>query len=93
MLLSIFKISGHSMEPSLRDKTLVLVSSIPYLYSTPKIGDVIVAQINDTLIIKRIKNIKKNKYLLEGDNRFDSLKIEPITIGKILGKLILRISK
>lgn len=41
LLLSRFKISGHSMEPTLLQGQTVLVSNIPYLLFKPKIGDIV----------------------------------------------------
>ena len=41
LFFSRFTISGHSMEPTLWQGQTVLASSIPYLFSKPKIGDIV----------------------------------------------------
>lgn len=89
MILGIYKISGHSMLPYLTPGDRVFVSSIPFLFSKPKIGDVVVLAKDGKMLIKRIVRILNKKYYLEGDNKSDSLKIEPIERNQILGKVIM----
>ncbi len=72
MLLQRLRIKGHSMEPNFREEETVLLSSIPYFFRKPKIGDVVVFINKNILLIKRIKNIEKGKYYLLGDNLNDS---------------------
>lgn len=93
MLLGIFKISGHSMMPYLKPGDRVIVSSIPCLFKKPKIGDVVVVKDKKTgrILIKRIVLIENGKLSLEGDNKSDSLKIEPVKRKDILGRMIFRI--
>lgn len=88
MLLARLKISGHSMEPDLRFGQFVLVSSIPFFFSKPKIGDVVVFKNSKKLIIKRIVKEVNKKFLVEGDNKKDSHDFGFIEKKEILGKVI-----
>lgn len=93
MLLGKFKITGHSMEPFILNNQTVLASSIPFIFSKPKIGDVVVFKVDDRIFIKRVKEIKNQKFFLEGDNKKDSLgskKIGWISGKKILGKIVFK---
>ena len=94
MLLGKFKITGHSMEPFLFNSQTVLASSIPFIFSKPKIGDVTVFKNNKKVFIKRIKKINKSKYFLIGDNKKDSLdskNIGWISKQQILGTVVFKI--
>lgn len=42
ILLMRFRVSGHSMEPTFRDGQMLLISSLPYFFRQPKVGDVVV---------------------------------------------------
>jgi signal peptidase I len=88
MILGIFKVSGHSMMPTLKPQDKVIVSSIPFFFSEPKKGDIILFRLNGKPIIKRVKKTSASKIFLEADNESDSLKIEPIKKSEIAGKLI-----
>ena len=90
-LLFRFKVSGHSMEPFLKPGQEILVSSLPYLISKPKIGDVVAFRDNQTFIVKRIKDTGIDKYLMAGDNANDSKDYGWITRERIVGKLIYRL--
>lgn len=74
MLLGIVQIEGHSMLPTLSPGQLVLVSSLPYLFSNPRIGDIVVFTHpkENILYIKRLKKIIDEKYFVVGDNHVDS---------------------
>ncbi|MDP3988249.1 MAG: S26 family signal peptidase, partial [Candidatus Levybacteria bacterium] len=73
MLLSIFKISGHSMQPSFIEGDFVIATPIPYFFYSPKAGDVVVFKVKDgKKFIKRIFKKKDESYYLIGDNRNDS---------------------
>ena len=41
LLLSRFTISGHSMEPTIKNGDSVFVSSVPFFFSKPKVGDIV----------------------------------------------------
>lgn len=89
MILGFFRISGHSMLPILKPNDRVLVSSIPYLIFKPKTNDIVLFKHKNIIMIKRIEEIKYEKISVSGNNSSDSLKIEPISRSKILGKVIL----
>lgn len=56
----------------------------------PKIGDVIIFKNQGKYLIKRIVKIKKSKVYVVGDNRSASVKLTPIKIGDVVGKVILK---
>jgi len=96
LLLARFKIIGHSMEPQIEDGQSVLVSSISYLFKTPKINDIVAFKDirNTQVLIKRITKIKNGKYFVLGDNKRDSLdsrKLGFISKDKIIGEVILNL--
>ena len=76
------------MEPKFKNNSKVLVSSIPYVFSKPKIGDVVAFHYSIKILIKRIKKIENSKYFLEGDNLGDSLKTKSIDRTDIIGQII-----
>lgn len=79
------------MEPAISSGSFVFASSLPYLFSKPKIGDIVVVQIQKKYIIKRISNIVEGKFYITGDNKNDSLdsrKIGWIERREIVGKVI-----
>ena len=85
------------MEPTLKDGSMVLVSSTPYWFKNPRINDIVLFQDtkSEKLLIKRIKAIKNSRYLLLGDNTSDSIdsrKLGWIEKKNIVGKVIYIIS-
>jgi signal peptidase I len=88
MLFGIFRISGHSMMPRLNPGDRVIASSLPYFFSKPRIGDVIVFRYNGKTMVKRIKKFSDKKIIVAGDNSRDSLEIKPMTLNQILGKIL-----
>ena len=91
MLLAFLKIEGHSMLPFLKPHDIILASSIPYFFSNPKVGDVVVARVNGKNFVKRIRAIVQEKYYLGGDNKNDSMdsrNFGPVVKKNIVGKVI-----
>ena len=76
------------MMPNLKPNDRVIASSLPYFSREPRIRDIVVFRYNDKILVKRIIRIEDRKYYLEGDNKYDSLKTEPIERDFILGKVI-----
>lgn len=79
------------MEPTFKNGSIVIGSSIPYLFSRPKKHDIVVFKFDKKIFIKRIKQIKDGRYFLAGDNAKDSLdsrKIGWIERENILGKVL-----
>ena len=95
LLLSKFKISGHSMEPFIKDNDKILISNIFYLLNNPRVNDVIVFyDKNKKIKLKKILKIKNEKYFVGGDNKNDSLDSRSfgyIQREQILGKYICKI--
>ena len=94
MLLARFRIVGHSMEPFLKENENVLVSSLPFLFSEPQAGDVVVFERLKKVYVKRIKNKIDNNYFLIGDNKNDSedsRKFGLIPKKDIKGKVIIKL--
>lgn len=88
MFFSLFKTQGHSMEPKIKNGSFFLSSSLPFKFSNPKAGEIIVFRNDNKLIVKKITKIENNKYFLEGENKMDSKNFDPIDKKKILGKVL-----
>jgi signal peptidase I len=95
LLLSKFKIIGHSMEPLIKNGDLVLVSGISYLFRNPQKGDMVAFKNKERkILIKRIHSIKNANYFVLGDNKNDSLDSRSygwVLRKDILGKVIYKI--
>ena len=76
------------MEPTIKIGSEVLVSGIPYIFSKPKIGDIVIFRKDEKIYIKRIVRTKNNEYSLAGDNEKDSVDIDWISKINIIGKLL-----
>lgn len=71
--LSLIRVSGDSMEPTLFDKETPLVELLPDDYINRIIDDVYVLRINGQLLIKRIQRYMNGGFLIKSDNpRYDS---------------------
>lgn len=79
------------MEPELKEGDKVLVSNIPYVFFKPKEKDIVGFKYLDKIFIKRIKQVKESRYLVEGDNISDSLRIGWIEKKAIIGKVIFKL--
>lgn len=79
--LAIIKVIGSSMVPTFLPGQFILVSPLPYLYSEPKIGDVIVAMQAKRMVVKRIQYIDETSVFVVGDNPKEST--DSRTSGKI----------
>lgn len=91
MLLSRFKVSGHSMEPAIPAKSTLLASSVPYIFRKPNVGDVVVFKSLGKIFVKRIEKKEGQQYFLAGDNMSDSLdsrKLGWVRREDILGKVV-----
>ncbi|HMS22308.1 MAG TPA: signal peptidase I [Candidatus Levybacteria bacterium] len=87
MILGIFKITGHSMEPTIKNGDSVLAVG---MFSIKK-GDVIVFQNDSKYFVKRVAAIIGDKVKVLGDNpedSFDSRNFGEIEKDVIIGKVI-----
>lgn len=79
------------MEPIIFNGEHVLISSIPFLFSKPKVGNIIAFKKNKKIFVKRIAKISGEKYFVKGDNKKDSLDIgwieRKVILGKVIGKI------
>jgi signal peptidase I len=94
MLLSKFKILGHSMEPTLRNGQVVLISKLPYFFKKPHVNDIVAFENEKEVLIKRIAKINSKEIFVKGDNLSDSIdsrKLGFINVNKIIGKVIYKI--
>jgi len=91
LLLSKFKVSGHSMEPTIKNGQYVLISKIPYFFSEPDVKEIVAFKKNQKILIKRIVKKTGDKYFLAGDNLKDSLDSRSfgfVSKNDILGKVM-----
>lgn len=82
------------MAPFLQEKDEVI--TIPYYFSTPKIGDVVVFKhiVPPFIFCKRIKKIIRDEIWVEGENKtksIDSRKFGFIKRKNIIGKVVLKL--
>jgi nickel-type superoxide dismutase maturation protease len=95
LLLQKYKISGHSMEPFLKNGDLVLVTGLIYIFKNPKINDIVAFRVSSgKVLIKRIREIKNGLFFVSGDNKKDSLDSKDfglISKKSIIGKLIYKL--
>jgi nickel-type superoxide dismutase maturation protease len=92
IVLKAFRVSGNSMMPTISDRSIVIVSSFPFVLRKPREGDMVLARkIDGRKIVKRITKIGNDTFFLEGDNKEES--IDSNTFGylhreNILGKVL-----
>ncbi|MGD8373579.1 MAG: S26 family signal peptidase [Candidatus Woesebacteria bacterium] len=86
-MFAVRRIVGASMLPSFKPGRLVLALRC----KNPKIGDVVIAKINEREVIKRVFSYNKSGYFLLGDNILhstDSRKYGFVPANKIIGRVI-----
>lgn len=94
LILSLHRVYGRSMEPTLYGSQYVVASPLPYRVGVPRVGDIVVAQhpTDTRTIIKRIGKIKRRRYYLVGDNlgeSTDSRRFGSVDRQNIIAKVIL----
>ncbi|KKQ15690.1 hypothetical protein A3E66_05425 [Candidatus Daviesbacteria bacterium RIFCSPHIGHO2_12_FULL_37_16] len=77
------------MVPTLNPGQFVIASFLPYLFSPPKVNDLIIFKSDKKFIIKRIIKVESEKYKVEGDNTLDSKDFGEVDRSKILGKVLI----
>lgn len=81
--LAIRRVSGHSMEPALSNGRVLIFSSL----RTPQNKSVVLSSKGDMEIVKRL--IQTSERLdLRGDNQFESLDIEDVSLDDIRASLV-----
>lgn len=94
ILLMRFMVSGQSMKSTFREGQTLLVSSIPYLFRQPGIGDIVVVKDprDGRRLLKRIVDIRpREEYFVSGDNpsaSTDSRRFGVVSRKMILGKVL-----
>lgn len=79
------------MLPKFPPEDIIIVSTLPYFFISPKVGDVILFKKNGKRYLKRISQIEKEKISVLGDNKKDSLAIADIEKRDIIGKIIIKL--
>ncbi len=85
-----FRIEETSMSPYLNPGDLVIILKTKNVHK----GDVVVIDKSGDYFIKRVVDIKEDKFFLEGDNKkesIDSRKFGWISKQQIIGKVIYKI--
>ena len=82
------------MSPTLESEDTVLVNRLTYIFTVPKIGDVIALRDprDSKVLIKRIQKIEQNKYFVTGDNKqasTDSRQFGMIKKSDIIGRVLI----
>ena len=92
MQFGLAKVTGHSMIPALAPGELVLVG-----YGAKfAVGDIVLAQGDERIDIKRIDRLEGNLVYLVGDNAevsLDSRQSGPVEKNKVVGKVLYRLPK
>lgn len=79
------------MEPTLKQGSLVWVNNWAFLFSKPRVGDIVIFKVNNQELVKRIKNLEKEGATLVGDNpldSYDSANFGLISFSQIVGKVV-----
>jgi len=76
------------MMPKLKPNQEILVSSLPYLFKNPSRGDIVAFKNKNQHVVKRIKEVRAGKFLVQGDNKEDSKEYGWINRPQIIGKMI-----
>ncbi len=83
------------MEPALKNGDKILATNFFYLFKSPQINDIVIVKDKENIIlVKRIINVRNNRYIVLGDNKKDSLdsrEFGSIKRDQILGKFIYKL--
>ncbi len=85
---SVHVVKGHSMQPSIKDGSRLFAFKWAYLFSMPRIGDIIVFRLDGKDYVKRVSSVENGKVSVKGDNASDSLQIGNIKPSSITGKVL-----
>lgn len=83
------------MEPTFKNGDKILATYMFYLFKSPQVNDIVVFKDKENIIfVKRIIDVKNNRYIVLGDNKKDSLdsrNFGGIQRNQILGKFIYKL--
>lgn len=88
VIFGISVVKGDSMRPEIPAQSIVIFRRIGNEY---QVGDVVIAELNSTEIIKRIDSIDDGQVFLKGDNQavsIDSYTFGTVSEDVIVGKVI-----
>lgn len=85
---SIYRVSGHSMEPTIKAGSRVLIWQWSYLFHEPKVSDIVIFKKGNEYWIKRIKVVGVDGFEVEGDNKDDSKACGLVSKKDIIGKVV-----
>jgi signal peptidase I len=64
--IGITRVSGHSMDPTLRDGSFLLVNKLSTFVSKPDFGDVVIVNEGDYQIVKRVIGVPGDTVAIQG---------------------------
>ena len=79
------------MSPTLYEGQNVLIFNWAYLGKKPKVGDIVVIEMNGREIIKRVKEVNGKQVFVVGDNSSestDSRDFGPVGMEQVLGIIV-----
>lgn len=86
-----FTVFGTSMLPTLKPGQDVLVFNWAYLFSKPKVGDIVIIRKNGKEMVKRIQKCHGRSVFVIGDNKkesTDSRDFGLVLRSEIVGKVV-----
>lgn len=89
-----YKVSGHSMSPTLKEDSEVFVNRCAFVFRNPQKNTIIALKDprDGKVLLKRITKVEKGKYFVEGDNKkhsTDSRDFGMIEKSDIIGKVLI----
>lgn len=75
------------MEPNFKDGQTVWVNHLAFLFSKPKVGDVIIFQHLNKVLLKRVTQSEEDYVEVFGDNKSDNLEVGKIQRENIIGRV------
>ena len=80
------RVKGYSMTPRYYPGAVLVARTMQ-----PKVGDVVIARVNEREVVKRVEKLDREKVFLVGDNRLestDSREYGPVPVQAVLGVVI-----
>ena len=92
----LYKVKDKSMQPNFKEGDFIIVNRLAYIFKKPSIGDVVVVNRSNKIILKRITSVSNEKYFVVGDNKIaskDSRSFGTIDKDSIIGKVMFHIKR